>query len=258
MTDGGSNDPLTLETVGRRKLLNETAVEAILKRTGLPLRESFDPVALERHLNELVDRPLFKMFTPRYSRDQHETLRRHLQEYEKLSRELSTTDYFPPRLPKGWYESTIMWFDEMDPLVGSRSRGGRPGKIQISYFYPRAIGLFASAFCVTPVSTSRDNNREDGPTARFLRELLRQIDEVLAIIPFDYSLSADEMAKLRDFKTSDAALKTNIIRAMGLEDPNPDDATVGSGRAGMSIRASKVWQVYKRQYDAFEPIPAPR
>ncbi|NDV86545.1 hypothetical protein GTW51_07515 [Aurantimonas aggregata] len=258
MTDGNSDSPLTLYTLGGRKILNEAAVEAILSRTGLPLREGFDAVALEHHLNELIDRTLFKMFTPRYSREEHETLRRHLLAYEKLGRELSTKDFFPPRLPKGWYDKTMTWFEDMDPLLASLSRGGRPGKIQISYFYPRALGLFASAFGVIPVSTSRDNNLEDGPTARFLRELLRQIDEVLAVTSFEDSLPDKELVKFRDFKTTNAAVKQNIARAMKLENSAATAATGASGGALGSARASKLWEDFERQYNGFQPSRPPR
>jgi hypothetical protein len=251
MSEFGDKTLLSVRTVGQVKILSEEAVQRIVEQAGLPLRAGLNHPALAPHLNELIDFTLFRMLSPSYDRRVFNDLTKHYKEYERLSRELANSRDFPPRPCQNWYREAEEWFQLMEQRFAERARGGAPRKVQHQYLFPRAIGLFASAYALRPVSTTRNEAIADGPTARFMRELLRQIDKTLATASFDNIYSEDEIAKLRNFKTTDAALRKNINTAIKEDYIGVDGAPARSQASEQKWPEGKTWGRYAASYDEF-------
>ena len=255
MTRGSESLYLSIGTIGKMPILDDAAISAIVERTGLSWRSGFDEAALKQFLNDLVDQTLHRMFARPTDRRKFEALKKHFDEYERLSSELAHSRDFPPRLPREWYLTAKSWFVDMAEEYENRSRGGRPKKVQLDFFLPRAIGLYASAFGKKPVSTTRGETGKDGPTAGFLRETLRQIDNALREAKFDEKYSFDEVAKFRDFKTTDDGLRVNIDRAMNVESfmPSHKQSPAPRGRRMAKWPDEKLWGAYATMFDELCP-----
>ena len=254
--DPAHSQHLNLHTAGMKVYLDEAAVHRVVAATGLFLKPNVDFTAFSSQLNDTVRMTMLRMLPLPISNKKLEELKLAFDKYEYLSKELRDSKYFPPLTPRKWHIEAVKWFSEMEELYKVMSKGGRKKNFIIRYFYPRAIALYHAGFGVTPVSTTSENvTLSDGPTARFLNAIFAEVENSIGKFGFDKIYTEDEVARLATFKTTAAALRKNIHKAMQLREPESDELRrqlVGiSSEEAKNWPRRRIWEIYSDYYEKF-------
>ena len=114
MEKDSSAPKLNPYTHGEKKVLDASAIDHILNVTGLPLQPRFNHRFVKYHLNDIVYFSISISLFTNYNVKVLKKLRKHFDDYEKLSVQLQLSKDFPPVTPRDWHLKTLKLFEEVE------------------------------------------------------------------------------------------------------------------------------------------------
>lgn len=198
MTEGGRGARIGPHAPGVQVLVDDATAERAIRAAGLRLRDGITPEQVRDALRDALADTLLPVLSPGYYGHirQLRNMRQLLERYAEEARELAHLDLFPPMLPRKWYDGAVQFFSELEEDAAERAKGGRPRNYLQQRFFPRALGLFMAAFGAKPTPTARRETSSDGPAARFLGSLVRDIGAAIKARGFADSVGRDASERL--------------------------------------------------------------
>jgi hypothetical protein len=137
--------------------IDDQAVGRILHETGLDLREDLKPFHLQQFLNELIGQSIGIQLDALRGKEEWQKAAKHLDavvRYHEFAAKWAQSGQVLPRIPEKTLHAIVAHRDaiEHDLKHGSNALRKRRG-VWITYFLPRALGLYAAAFSKQPKTT---------------------------------------------------------------------------------------------------------
>ncbi len=132
----------------------EKDLTKIVEDTGLQLHPQVCRTALLQALNNLVHTSVDWQLTKMATSEELRKLKKHLDEYNELSRHLSRSNCPPLLMDQRWYRNASNRLVQyMDDLSSNSKRGRRRQNVLLDQFLPQALGIYFAAFDRKPVQT---------------------------------------------------------------------------------------------------------
>lgn len=161
--------PIDHGSLRAKPFIESSDLAQIVDQTGLQLVPDICEEKFLYCFNTLVDRTIREQLRERLVKKTRDQLEKHFEAYRDLSRSLLHSEFPPPVPPADWVKQVEEWLKLSEEGLKKRSSGGASSNVELSFFYPRALGLFNVAFGVTPEATvSWTGSRERGAAFRFL------------------------------------------------------------------------------------------
>ena len=238
---------LTIETIGREQILGPQQVSQILRAVGIDAASWVQTPRggqpdFSRALNDFIDeflaQKLETKFDPR-ERRKLQRMRSFLENYMEAAQSLRHSSCPPPYLAKGWYDSIMEFYDDLQARFDERSSGGRiEAKVEWE-FIGKCAALFSLAFNVEPTSSAPGARQETGAFSRFLAAIDRACRERLLVPGTAANLLPDNFRhEVFLGAQSDDRLRRLINKALQYE-------KAYSGAQDQPSETSRYWLRYK-------------
>jgi len=209
-------EPICLNSIGRQRLLTVVDVKNIIVKTGLPLK--VNEGKFHYWLNNSVEWTLREQLSERFSRTHLDNLKSSLETYKTLSWNLVQSELPPPRLPSEWLLEVAKWVTDAEKLLDQRKTGGAARNVELSIFYPRAIGLFHAGFKEMPdevISSIATGKR--GAVFRFLSSVSSTVNSRIKERSFAVSVPAELEARAYWHPIADDTFRQRLKVAIRLQ-----------------------------------------
>jgi hypothetical protein len=234
VADPPSRQPLNDQTIWQQ-VLDDGAIERILKRVDLSLREGVSPQAFASQLNFHLSDALARSIStrPRQARAAIKQLRQGFETYFGAQHKLRELGFDFPDPPASWRDPIEARMRELEDSLEGPSRGGRYTEVMTRFVVPGLLGLFEAAFGQRPTSTTSRQGGLGGPAARFIEAVIEEVRHSIEGITFDPTLyGKNRQAKLTQQWTVRNPTQLERMIGRGLRQLRPAeefDPTTGIG-----------------------------
>lgn len=209
-------EPICQNSIGKQRILTVVDVKNIIVKTGLPLKVHEGD--FHYLLNNLVEWTLREQLSERLSRTHVDNLNSSLETYKNLSWSLLHSELPPPRLPSEWLAEVSKWVTDAEKLLNQRKDGGAARNVELSVFYPRAMGLFHAGFREMPDKViSRSAKGKHGAVFRFLSAVSSTVNGRIKERGFAVAVPAELVARAYWHPISDDTFRKRLKVAIRLK-----------------------------------------
>ncbi len=198
-------------------------IENLIDATRLELAPGVSTTSLGRELNSLVSSSMGSQISALKSMDELKSIRKltkAVTDYIDLSERMATSGTVLARVPKERHSQFASQLAEFNSSI--RSKANQPAKIWQDRFFPRCLGLYATAFGVVPKSTYNESTgRGPTPTLDFFDFILAHVGKQQSAKGFDAFLGPTKTTRTLSWGPKELGTIRYLI-ANGLRFKAPD------------------------------------